>query len=237
MPADLIRPIAFAATVPALVGVFLMAVGDVDTGILWLLVPALASGLVLSVRFHPLRLTGDAATRRMNAAWKRTAIDIGWIGLGYLVTLLIGAVVTQFIDSDVSALAVAPLLAFLAATTVLLGALASFLILLPLALLVTAVRSRLRGEKTDAMAAAIALLLLAIVAFAVSITLATEIEGTSSRGAVLPALLLILTGVETETAHIASHPLAWVARVTIVLIVVAIVFVSRESRRRKAGRS
>ena len=74
MPADLIRPIAFAATVPALVGVFLMTVGDVDTGILWLLVPALASGLVLSVRFHPLRLTGDAATRRMNAEDRKSVV-------------------------------------------------------------------------------------------------------------------------------------------------------------------
>lgn len=237
MPADLLRPIAFAAAVPALVGVFHIAVGDVDTGMLWLLVPALASGLALSIRFHPLRLTGDGATRRMNATWKRTVIDIGWIALGYLVALLIGAVVTQVVDPDVSAFAIAPLLAFIAATTALLGVLASFIVILPLALLVGQLRSRIRGEKVDLTVAAIALLLLSVTAFAVSVTFATDIEGTSSRGKVLPAVLLMLTGIETENAQIASQPLLWVARLSIALVVACTVVLYREDRRRKAARS
>lgn len=233
-----LRNWAYATATLSIIGVVILAIGDDFTiGMLWLLTPALLAGLVLSPRFYPLELVGAAATARMNAAWKRTFIDIGWLAGGYLVVLLGWAVAVQFIEPDGSAFGLAPLLAVFCGGAALLGTLVGMLTVLPIITLVEQSRLATRRGAVNLGAVAGAILLLSVITFAISVVAATSIEGGSGRSRGLLALLVVVTGVETDDAQITSQPMAWVARVSLLGIILSGIALYRLSRRRRPPRS
>jgi len=230
----LLRPFAFLAATPSLIGVFILLGDDFNVGMLWLLGPALVAGLVLSPRFYPLELVGKKATDRMNAAWKRTFKDLGWLSLGYLVVLFVWAIVVQFVDTDASAFGLAPLLALFAGGAALLGTLVGMLVVLPIITLVQQTRIALGPNAADRAAIAGAVLLLSVVVFVGTLVGATSIEdGHSSRGRAWAAIFVLLTGVQTEDARVTSEPLAWIARVSLVILIASGFALYRISRGRR----
>jgi hypothetical protein len=230
-----LRLLAFVVASPAIVGAWILAgdTDDIDPAMAWLLIPALAAGLVLSARFYPLRIT-DADTERMNREWKRSFADIGILSLANLVILMVSAVAHQFVDSDGSAFAVAALVSLLAGGAALLGVLGSFLTVLPAITLAGSLRRMVARRPVDAEPAAGATLLLSVAIFATSLVLATSVETSgSSRSEAWVAIFVLLTGIQSDDARITSEPLAWVARVFLGLIVASIVWLSLLSRKRK----
>jgi len=210
---------AYAAAVPSIVGVVILLGDNFDLGMLWLLLPPVASGLMLSQRFYPLQLSGTKATERMNGLWKRTIIDIGWLSGAYLVLLFAWAIAVQFIDTDGSVFGLAPLLALFAGGAALLGVLAGFLTVLPIVTLVQQAHHALRREPVDREAIAGALLLLSAIVFVVALVAATSIEGGSSRSRGWSAIFVLLTGLQSEDARITSEALAWTARIALIVLV------------------
>ena len=230
-----LRIVAFAVAAPAVVGAWILAdeSGDVDAAMAWLLIPALAAGLVLSRRFYPLRIT-DADSSHMNRAWKLTFADVGLIAVGYLVILMISAVVLQFVSPDGSAFFVAAFVALLAGGAALLGVLGSFLTIMPAITLAGALGRIVGRRAVDVEQAAGATLLLSVAVFATSLVLATSIETSgSSRTEAWVAIFVLLTGIQSDEARITSEPLAWVARLALALIVASVVWLAVLAQRRK----
>ena len=226
-----LRLIAFVVCLPALVGAWLLVdADDIGVAMAWLLIPAAAAGLVVSLRLWGVRL-GDSP--RMNAAWKRIFADCALIALGYLVILFASSVATQFVDADGSVFGVGVFIAFLAWGAVLLAVVASFLTLLPLATLLALLLRR----SVDAEEALAAALRLALGVFATAIVLATSVDtGQSPRGEAWTAIFVLITGIQSHDARIVSEPLAWIARVALaVLVGCGIALVVRARRRRLAG--
>ena len=229
-----LRLLAFVVCLPALYGAWLLiGADDVTEAMLWLLLPALAAGIALSPRFYPLRLT-DADTDFMNAAWKRTFADAGYLTLGYAVILFASAIASQTVDADLTVFPVGVLIAVMAGGTVLLGVIGSFLTLMPLLTLGRLAAHRLRGERGDVEQALGATLLLSVAVFATSLVLATSIDtGGSPRSEAWTAIVVLVTGLESQEARIVSQPLAWVARGALAGIVASAVPLAVMARRRK----
>jgi hypothetical protein len=231
-----VRALALLACLPAVVGAWLLVdADDIGPAMAWLLLPAVAAGVILSQRFYPLRLT-SRDTERMNALWKRTFADVGWIALGYLVVLFASAIATQVVDPDVTVFAVNPFIAFLAGAAALLGVVGGFITVLPVVTLVVTLARLVAGKTPDAGQTAAATLLLSVAVFATSLVLATAIDtGGSPRGEAWTAIFVLVTGIESEEARIVSQPLAWVARVALAAIVGSIVWLAAIARREKRG--
>jgi len=228
-----LRLIAFAVCLPAAIGAWLLVDGDFDVAMAVLLLPALAAGVVLSSRFYPLQLS-SSQTERMNAAWKRTMADIGWISVAYLVVLMLSAVATQVVDPDASAFPVNALIAVLAGAAALLGVLGGFITILPIVTLARSGGRLVTRRPVDAEETAAAVLLLSVGVFATSLVLATNIDtGGSPRGEAWTAIFVLITGLQSDDARIVSEPLAWVARAALLAIVASIVVLARASARRK----
>ena len=219
---------------PALYGAWLLIDADDFTeAMLWLLLPAAAAGLVLSARFYPLRIT-DADTVFMNAAWKRTFADAGFITLAYVVMLFASAIGSQTVDPDLTVFPVAIFIAIMAGGTVLLGVVGSFITVMPLLTLGRMGVRRIGGERIDAEQAVGATLLLSVAVFATALVLATNIEtGGSPRSEAWTAIFVLVTGLESEDARIVSQPLAWVARLALAGIVASAVPLAVMARRKK----
>lgn len=228
------RALAFIACLPAVVGAWLLVdADDFTTAMAWLLIPAVAAGLILSQRFYPLRLSTEQ-NERMTAAWKRTFADAGLIALGYLVILFGSAVATQFVDSDLSAFPVNALIALLAGAAALLGVVGGFLTVLPIVMLVRSLARLVTGRPADAAETAGAVLLLSVAVFATAIVLATTVDtGGSPRSEAWTAIFVLVTGIQSDDARIVSEPLAWVARGALAVIVGSIIWLSLIARREK----
>jgi hypothetical protein len=84
---------------------------------------------------------------------------------------------------------------------------------------------------------AVFFILVFVVAQATAVVLAVEVDGPSVKGGFGPRLMSMLFNYESESVHIVSQPLLWVARLLLVAIVATVAVSIRAAKRRATERS
>ena len=70
-------------------------------------------------------------------------------------------------------------------------------------------------------------------AYAIAVSHAVDVVGRTVKGGVVPRILATLFNVESDSAHIVSQPLLWLARVLLVATVATVVISVRATIRRQ----
>lgn len=73
-----------------------------------------------------------------------------------------------------------------------------------------------------------------VTAQATAVVLAVEVDGPNIKGGFGPRVLAMLFNYESDSVHIVSQPLLWVARLLLIAIVAACVFSVRATNRRRS---
>ena len=232
------RTLAFALAAPALAAPWIQLWGD-DIGLAMLLLGLAlgAAGAVLSLRFYPIRMlfSAPAGTAEEVGDELRSLLPIGAVIAGAVTASAVVAAVTGSLGGRLrpASLVAAPIVLLVSVICLLLGLCAGLILLVPLVTLVVELTSRRRA---DWLLVAGSVLLLLVAAFAIAISIAVPGSSTGPRpGAIGLTLVLLFTVVLPSPDDVGSLPALWTARVALLALIGAVVWVvmAQPARRRR----
>ncbi|MEO8527619.1 MAG: hypothetical protein ABI435_00915 [Pseudolysinimonas sp.] len=220
------RVIAYAAAVFGAIAYWTIFGNSFDRGIWPMLAWYSIAGATLGLRALPVKEQVDQLPEAGLDPIMKPRIRVSLIDLGVVIGIsLVGAYLASILTGANDWVTPA-LIQLLVVMAVAMGILVGMLVLMPLGLLATVLVRAVEGRPVAGGVVAIAVVLLASVAFGIVTLLA--LDGQSGallwRNRAIESMFVVLTGIPTDTLSVGSQPLAWVARAIAVAIVALIVY-------------
>lgn len=198
-----------------------------ERGIWPLLTWYVVAGAAIGARLMPIGRQLDGLVGGLDAVVK-PRIRASLIDLGVVFGIaVVGGYLVVLISGELDQWALPLLILLLLVMAVMIGVLVGMLVIAPLGMLVGAGVRALSGKPFPGYAAAIAVMLLTVVAFAIVGGL--SVGGNASvPGWLVQAyqgIVVMLTGIPNGDLHVVSQPLAWVARGLAALLVAEVLLV------------